>query len=60
MSDRCAEFGQMDKSSACAREERGNPLPAVRVAADSPVQMGKGIHALYRLFRSGAGPSGHG
>jgi hypothetical protein len=31
----------------------GNPLPAVRVAAESLVQMGKGIHALSRQFRMG-------
>jgi hypothetical protein len=31
----------------------GNPLPAVRIAAESLVQMGKGIHALSRDFRSG-------
>jgi hypothetical protein len=30
----------------------GNPLPAVRVAAESLVQLGKGIHALSRHFRS--------
>jgi hypothetical protein len=31
----------------------GNPFPAVRVAAESLVQMGKAIHALSRGFRSG-------
>ena len=31
----------------------GNPLPAVRVAAESLVQVGKGIHALFRIIRSG-------
>jgi len=31
----------------------GNPLPAVRLAAESLVQMGKGIHRLSRLIRSG-------
>ena len=31
----------------------GNPLPAVRLAAESLVQLGKGIHAFSRIFRSG-------
>jgi hypothetical protein len=31
----------------------GNPLPAVRLAAESLVQMGKGIHALSWHLRSG-------
>jgi hypothetical protein len=31
----------------------GNPLPAVRLAAESLVQMGKGIHRLSRIIRSG-------
>jgi hypothetical protein len=31
----------------------GNPLPAVRVAAEGLVQVGKGIHALSRIIRSG-------
>jgi hypothetical protein len=31
----------------------GNPLPAVRIAAESLVQVGKGIHALSRIIRSG-------
>ena len=32
---------------------KGNPLPAVRLAAESLVQVGKGIHALSRHLRSG-------
>jgi hypothetical protein len=31
----------------------GNPLPAVRLAAESLVQVSKGIHELSRRFRSG-------
>ncbi|HTR92242.1 MAG TPA: hypothetical protein VMI73_10925 [Trebonia sp.] len=33
----------------------GNPLPAVRVAAESVVQMGKAIHRLSRIIRSADG-----
>jgi hypothetical protein len=32
---------------------RGNPLPAVRVAGESVVQMGKGLYHLSRLLRGG-------
>lgn len=32
----------------------GDPLPAVRLAAHSLVQVGKGLHGLFRLFRSGS------
>jgi hypothetical protein len=29
----------------------GNPLPAARVASESLVEMGKGLHQLFKLFR---------
>jgi hypothetical protein len=32
----------------------GNPLPAVRLAVESLVHVGKGLHELARLFRSGS------
>jgi hypothetical protein len=38
---------------AVVKRINGNPLPAVRLAAESLVQVGKGIHALSRHFRSG-------
>jgi hypothetical protein len=33
---------------------RGNPLPAVRLGVEGLVQVGKGVHELFRLFRPGS------
>ncbi|MHB1876832.1 MAG: hypothetical protein ACYCPF_18490, partial [Streptosporangiaceae bacterium] len=32
----------------------GNPLPAARIAMESVTQMGKALHELSRIFRSGS------
>ena len=38
---------------AVVKRINGNPLPAARLAAESLIQVGKGIHALSRHLRSG-------
>ena len=39
--------------TGAAGGQQGNPLPAVRVAAEGLVQVGKGIDQLSRIIRSG-------